>query len=54
MAEKELARLTERNEYLSKEVEDYSTSLKDKMQLRSDVVDELKKNFLSEFQKSVK
>ena len=38
MAEKELARLTERNEYLSKEVEDYATSLKDQMQLRSDVV----------------
>ena len=49
MAEKELARLTERNEYLSKEVEDYATSLKDQMQLRSDVVQELKKNFLSEF-----
>ena len=53
MAEKELARLTERNEFLSKEVQDYASALKDQMQLRTDVVDELKKNFLSEFQKSV-
>ena len=29
MAEKEVARLTERNEFLTKEVEDYATSLKD-------------------------
>ena len=29
MAEKELVRLTERNLFLSKEVEDYSTTLKD-------------------------
>ena len=29
MAEKELARLTERNEFLSKEVQDYASALKD-------------------------
>ena len=49
MAEKELARLTERNDFLSKEVENYSTSLKEYMELRTDVVVELKNNFLSEF-----
>ena len=53
MAEKELTRLTERNEFLSKEVENYASSLKDQMQLRSDVLDGLKNNFLTEFQKSV-
>ena len=31
MAEKELARLTERNEFLSKEVQDYASALKDQM-----------------------
>ena len=53
MAEKELARLTERNTFLSKEVQDYASSLKDHLQLREEVLTELKKNFLSEFQKTV-
>ena len=49
MAEKELARLTERNHFLAKEVQDYASSLKDQLQLREEVMDELKKNFLSDF-----
>lgn len=53
IAEKELSRLKERSEFLSKEVEDYSTSLKDQMQLRDDVLTELRNNFLTEFQKNV-
>lgn len=53
IAEKELSRLKERCEFLTKEVEDYSSTLKDQMQLREDVLTELKNNFLSEFQKNV-
>lgn len=42
MAEKELVRLTERNLFLSKETEDYATTLKDQLAIRDEILTELK------------
>jgi len=53
MAEKELGRLTERNAFLSKEVEDFAAVLKDQLHIDKSVMQEVGQTFLAEFQKTV-
>ena len=53
IAEKEVVRLTERTLFLSKENEDYGTTLRDQLAIHDDILSDLKSNFLEEFKTTV-
>ena len=46
-------RLTERTLFLSKENEDYGTTLRDQLAIHDDILSDLKTNFLEEFKNTV-
>ena len=53
MAEKEMARLSERDQYLTKEIEQITAILKDQVRLSKSKLDEIKENFLQQFENQV-
>ena len=48
-----MQRLKERDEFLSKEIEDTKALLQDQLKLRREVVESLKTTFLDEFEQTV-